>query len=63
MAQFGEDIIGTSAQPPFFKVANADDVGNIAPKNRIGDAAIVVPNAFIIVTSVVSCNPIWPVLP
>ncbi|MDB3911844.1 OsmC family protein [Paracoccaceae bacterium] len=38
MAQLGEDIIGTSALAPFFKVANADEVGIIAPESRIGDA-------------------------
>ncbi len=38
MTQLGEDIIGTSVQAPFFKVANADEVGIEAPENRIGDA-------------------------
>lgn len=38
MKQLGEDIIGTSVQAPFFKVANADEVGIEAPENRIGDA-------------------------
>ena len=38
MAKLGEDIIGTSAVPAFFKVANADDVGIDAPENRKGDA-------------------------
>jgi len=38
MAYLGEDIIGTSAQAPFFKVANADEIGIKAPENRIGDA-------------------------
>ena len=38
MAKLGEDIIGTSALPAFFKVANADEVGIEAPKNRKGDA-------------------------
>lgn len=38
MAKLGDDIIGTSALPPFFKLANADDVGLDAPGNRKGDA-------------------------
>ena len=38
MAKLGENIIGTSAVPAFFKVANADDVGIDAPENRKGDA-------------------------
>ena len=38
MAHLGEDIIGTSTQTPFFKVANADEIGIGAPENRIGDA-------------------------
>lgn len=38
MAKLGEDIIGTSGLPPFFKLANADDVGIDAPENRKGDA-------------------------
>lgn len=38
MAKLGEDIIGTSALPAFFKVANADAVGLQAPENRKGDA-------------------------
>ena len=38
MAHLGEDIIGTSTQAPFFKVANADEIGIQAPENRIGDA-------------------------
>ena len=38
MAKLGEDIIGTSVQPAFFKVANADEVGIKAPENRKGDA-------------------------
>ena len=38
MAKLGEDIIGTSGLPPFFKVANADEVGIDAPENRKGDA-------------------------
>ncbi|MGH1464888.1 MAG: OsmC family protein [Cognatishimia sp.] len=38
MAKLGEDIIRNSAQAPFFKVANADDVSIDAPENRKGDA-------------------------
>lgn len=38
MAKLGEDIIGTSTLPAFFKVANVDDVGIDAPQNRKGDA-------------------------
>jgi len=38
MATLGEDIIGTSTLPTFFKVANADEVGISAPDNRKGDA-------------------------
>ena len=38
MAKLGEDIIGTSALPAFFKVPNADEVGITAPENRKGDA-------------------------
>ncbi len=38
MAKLGQDIIGTSGLPPFFKVANADEVGIDAPENRKGDA-------------------------
>lgn len=38
MAKLGEDIIGSSALPAFFKVANAEVVGIQAPKNRKGDA-------------------------
>jgi hypothetical protein len=34
MAKLGEDIIGTSALPAFFKVDNADEVGITAPENR-----------------------------
>ncbi len=37
LARIGEDIIGTSALPAFFKVANAEDVGIQAPENRNGD--------------------------
>ena len=38
MAKLGEDIIGTSVLAPFFKLANADEVGITAPENRKGDA-------------------------
>lgn len=38
MAKLGEDLIGTSGIPPFFKVANADEVSIDAPENRKGDA-------------------------
>ncbi|GAA6208057.1 hypothetical protein NBRC116601_13500 [Cognatishimia sp. WU-CL00825] len=38
MAKIGEDMIGTSDLPPFFKVANADEVSIDAPENRKGDA-------------------------
>ena len=38
MTKLGENIIGTSGLPPFFKVANADEVGIDAPENRKGDA-------------------------
>ncbi len=38
MATIGDDIIGTSGLPPFFKVANADEVGIDAPEIRKGDA-------------------------
>jgi len=38
MAKLGEDIIGTSSLPPFFKVINADEVTIDAPENRKGDA-------------------------
>ncbi|MXY33032.1 MAG: OsmC family protein [Boseongicola sp. SB0664_bin_43] len=38
MARLGEDIIGASALPAFFKVGNADEVGIAAPENRKGDA-------------------------
>jgi uncharacterized OsmC-like protein/organic hydroperoxide reductase OsmC/OhrA len=34
----GEDIIGRSDLPAFFKVGNADAAGVTAPDNRIGDA-------------------------
>lgn len=38
MAKLGDDIIGTSGLPPFFKLVNADEVGIDAPANRKGDA-------------------------
>ncbi len=38
MAKLGEDIIGTSGLPPFFKLSNADEVSINAPENRRGDA-------------------------
>jgi len=38
MAKLGDDIITSSALPPFFKLANADAVGIDAPPNRLGDA-------------------------
>ncbi|MDA7425664.1 OsmC family protein [Thalassococcus lentus] len=38
MAKIGEDLIGKSALPAFFKVENADEVGISAPENRKGDA-------------------------
>ena len=38
MAKLGQDIIGTSDLPPFFKLANAEAVGIDAPQNRKGDA-------------------------
>lgn len=38
MANIGEDIIGSSGLPPFFSVANADEVSINAPDNRKGDA-------------------------
>ncbi|MDA7550828.1 OsmC family protein [Rhodobacteraceae bacterium] len=38
MAKLGENIIGTSGQPPFFKLANEKAVGIEAPENRKGDA-------------------------
>ena len=34
----GENIIGNSALPTFFKVSNANDIGIDAPENRMGDA-------------------------
>jgi len=38
MATIGEDLIAQSGLPPFFKVANADEVAIAAPENRKGDA-------------------------
>ena len=38
MAKLGEDIIGTSGLAPFFRLANAEEVGIDAPENRRGDA-------------------------
>ncbi|MEL7344544.1 MAG: OsmC family protein [Pseudomonadota bacterium] len=38
MAKLGQDIIGTSATAPFFKVLNAEAVSIDAPDNRKGDA-------------------------
>lgn len=38
MAKLGDDIIGTSGLPPFFRLANADAIGLDAPQNRKGDA-------------------------
>lgn len=38
MAKLGENIIGTSGLPPFFKLSNADAVAIDAPENRKGDA-------------------------
>ena len=38
MATIGEDIIRNSGTTPFFKLANADEVGIDAPENRKGDA-------------------------
>lgn len=38
MAKLGDDIIGGSGLPPFFKLANADEVQIDAPENRKGDA-------------------------
>ncbi|MDE0112035.1 MAG: OsmC family protein [Albidovulum sp.] len=38
MAKLGDDIIGTSGLPAFFKVSNADDVAIDTPENRKGDA-------------------------
>ncbi|MCY3879850.1 MAG: OsmC family protein [Rhodobacteraceae bacterium] len=38
MAAQGNDIIGSSGLPPFFRVANAEEVAIDAPENRRGDA-------------------------
>ncbi|MGI3183855.1 OsmC family protein [Nioella aestuarii] len=38
MARIGDNIIGSSGLPPFFKLANADEVSIDAPENRKGDA-------------------------
>ncbi len=38
MGKLGEDIIGTSTNPPFYAIANGDAVGIDAPENRMGDA-------------------------
>ena len=38
MAKLGEDMIGNSKLPAFFKVVNAEEVGICAPVNRKGDA-------------------------
>jgi len=38
MSKLGENIIGNSGFPPFFKLANSDEVGIDAPDNRMGDA-------------------------
>lgn len=38
MAKLGDNIIGTTGLPPFFKLTNADDVTIDAPENRKGDA-------------------------
>ncbi len=38
MAKLGDDIIGASGLPPFFKLANAGEVAIDAPENRKGDA-------------------------
>jgi len=38
MAQIGNNMIGDSALPPFFKASNADEVGIDAPENRRGDS-------------------------
>ncbi|MEM6309476.1 MAG: OsmC family protein [Pseudomonadota bacterium] len=38
MATLGENIIGQSANSPFFLVSNAEDVSIDAPENRKGDA-------------------------
>jgi len=38
MAKLGEDLIGASGLPPFFKLENAEEVGIDAPDDRKGDA-------------------------
>lgn len=38
MAKLGDDLIGGSDLPAFFKLANPDAVGIVAPDNRKGDA-------------------------
>lgn len=38
MAKLGEDILGQVGGSPFYKVANADEIGISAPENRKGDA-------------------------
>ncbi len=38
MVKLGDDVIGASALPAFFKVANADEIGLVAPENRKGDS-------------------------
>lgn len=38
MAKLGQDLIGQSGLAPFFKLANAAEVGIDAPENRKGDA-------------------------
>jgi organic hydroperoxide reductase OsmC/OhrA len=38
MARLGENIIGTSEKPPFFKLANQNALNLEAPQNRKGDA-------------------------
>lgn len=38
MAKIGKNLIAESGLAPFFKVANADEVGIDAPENRKGDA-------------------------
>jgi len=38
MARLGKNVIGESGTVPFFKIANADDIGLDAPEIRMGDA-------------------------
>ncbi len=38
MATLGKNLIGISGLPPFFAVANADEVAIDAPENRMGEA-------------------------